>query len=130
RERTEFCGYVFERRDIVFSQVPIQNLALFVVNHFFEKRLPEAKNRASFQLQLAQARVYHAPSEDVRVQLETADLAGVLVYLHFAGDCSWAQLTRADALSCFQIQTAAGAEGTAPYKIALVAAQHNLPVAQ
>src|SRR4029434_1124271 len=64
------------------------------------------------------------------VHVKNFDLAGLHVDFHLATDRSLVPVDRADALSGFQIEAAAGTKCAPPDKVALATAQRNLAVAK
>src|SRR5262249_47233221 len=128
RAGVQLLWNVFERRNIVVSQVCIQKLTAVVVSHLLEQRLPQPKDRRPFELQLAQARIHDPAREDMGTQVKNPDLAGFKIDFHLATDRSLVPVYGADALSGFQVEATAGAECAPTDKVALTAAQRNLTV--
>ena len=92
--------------------------------------MTNSKNSTSFQLQFAQAWIDDPAGKDAGVKIKDFDLSRFCIDFYLTGDRPLVPVDRADALSGFQIQAAAGAESPAPDEVALVAAQHDLTVAQ
>src|SRR5215831_18624486 len=130
RAGVQLLWNVFERRNIVVSQVCIQKLTAVVVSHLLEQRLPQPKDRRPFELQLAQARIHDPAREDMGTQVKNPDLAGFNIDFHLATDRPLVPVYGADSLSGFQVEATTGAECAPTDKVALTAAQRNLTVTE
>src|SRR5262245_66099358 len=65
RAGVQLLWNVLERRNIVVSQVHVQQLAAVIVCHLLEQRLPQTKDSRPFELQLAQTRIDDPARENV-----------------------------------------------------------------
>src|SRR5262245_27677934 len=126
RAGVQLLWNVLERRNIVVSQVHVQQLAAVIVCHLLEQRLPQTKDSRPFELQLAQAGIHDPTRENVGTQVKNLDPAGFHIDFHLATDRSLVPVNGPDALSGFQVEAAVGAECAPTDKVALPATQRNL----